>query len=114
MKKRVISILMILCVAFMLFSFTACSDKEKSDAPAIVGKWEYESSSDMYYTFREDGTGSYWFLGSETKFVYEDDGKALTLQYENIEQPNVFEYKIEGKKLLIQDSFGEFMTYIKK
>ena len=114
MKKRVISILMILCVAFMLFSFTACSDKEKSDAPAIVGKGEYESSSDMSYTFREDGTGSYWFLGSETKFVYEDDGKALTLQYENIEQPNVFEYKIEGKKLLIQDSFGEFMTYIKK
>ena len=114
MKRKIMSILMIMCMCATIFNFAACSNKENSDAPAIVGTWEYETSSDMYYTFNEDGTGSYGFVGSETVFTYEDDGKALTIQYENATEPNVFEYKIDGKKLLIQDSFGEFITYIKK
>ena len=122
MKKTLKGIFMILCAGLMIFAFTACSDEEKGDkkgdeksnVPAIVGTWEYEDSSEMYYTFNEDGTGAYFFIGDEMKFTYEDDGKALTIQYENATGPNVFEYKIDGKKLLIEDSFGETVTYIKK
>lgn len=114
MKKRIMSFLMVVCLSLVMFSFAACSGGESSDDGSIVGKWEYESSSEMYYTFNEDGTGAYTFAGADMKFTYEDDGKAVTIKYENSTEPNVFEYKIEGKKLLIQDSFGEFVTYIKK
>ena len=115
---------MILCLGLMMFSFAACSsDKQPTEEPAaeeaasasaVVGKWEYETDSNIYYLFNEDGTGAYGFGGSEMVFTYEDDGAALSIQYENSTEPNVFEYKIEDKNLLIQDSFGEFVTYVKK
>ena len=114
MKKIFTSVLLILCMGLMLVSFTACSGEKKDAEPTLVGKWVYEDSDDMYYTFNEDGTGSYFFIGGEMKFTYEDDGEAVTLNYETATEPSVYKYALEGNKLLIEDSFGETVTYIKK
>lgn len=110
MKRIFMLTLAVMCAGLMLVAFSACGDEE----PTIVGQWGYEGGDDMYYTFNEDGTGSYFFLAGELKFTYEDDGKAVTLQYENSAEPNVFNYTIEGDTLKIEDSFGSVMTYIKK
>ena len=110
MKKVFSLTLAVLCIITMIGTFTACSD----DAAGIVGKWAYESSDDMYYTFNEDGTGAYSFMGSEMKFTYTDDGAEVTIQYENSTAPNVFKYTIEDKTLKIEDSFGSITNYIKK
>ncbi len=113
--KRVFKIMVsVLCLSAMLFAFTACSQKETSNAAPIVGKWVYEDSSDMYYTFNEDGTGSYYFVAGEMKFTYEDDGKAVTLHYETATEPSTYQYTIKDNVLSIEDSFGEYVTYIKK
>jgi len=109
--KRVFKLTsVVLCLVLMLGIFAACSN----DEPTIVGKWVYESSDDMYYTFNEDGTGGYFFVGGEMKFTYTDDGTALTIQYETATEPNVFKYTIEGDTLKIEDSLGDMITYIKK
>ncbi len=114
--KNMFKIMMsVLCLSVMLFSITACSQNDQaSDVAPIVGKWEYEDSSDMYYTFNEDGTGSYYFVGGEMKFTYEDDGKALTLHYETATEPSTYKYTIKDDVLSIEDSFGDYVTYIKK
>jgi len=119
MKKIFVVMLSVICLGTMLFAFTSCSKKEAAsnenpNAAPIVGKWEYEDSSDMYYTFNEDGTGSYYFVSGEMKFTYEDDGKAVTLHYETATEPSVYKYTIEGNVLSIEDSFGDYVKYIKK
>ncbi|MBQ4517561.1 MAG: hypothetical protein II997_03125 [Clostridia bacterium] len=118
--KRIFKIMVsVLCLGAMLFAFTACSQNkgtsnENANVAPIVGKWEYEDSSDMYYTFNEDGTGSYYFVSGEMKFTYEDDGEAVTLHYETATEPSTYKYTIKDNVLSIEDSFGEYVTYIKK
>ena len=119
MKRTFRIMAAVLCLSVMLFAFTACSKKEEAseetpDTAPIVGTWEYEYSSDMYYTFNEDGTGSYYFVSGEMKFTYEDDGEAVTLHYETATEPSVYKYTIEDDVLSIEDSLGEYVKYIKK
>ena len=106
--------LLILCAIIMLFAVTACSPAEKEQTSAIVGRWEYESSDSMYYQFNEDGTGTYYFIGSAMKFTYEDGGYTVSIQFENDTYPTTLKYTIDGNKLNIEDSFGDMVTYIKK
>ena len=114
MKKVFQTMALVLCFGVMLIAFTACSQKESSNEVSIVGTWEYEDSSDMYYTFNEDGTGSYYFVAGEMKFTYEDDGKAVTLHYETATEPSTYQYTIKDNVLSIEDSFGEQVTYVKR
>lgn len=114
MKRILMLVLIVLSVSLMLVGFTACSNDKEAAEPTIIGKWVYESSDDMYYTFNEDGTGSYFFIGGELKFTYEDSGEAVTIHYETATEPSVFKYTIEGDTLKIEDSFGDMVTYIKK
>ena len=116
MKKIFMVTLAIMCAGMMLFAFSACSGESKEDnaEPTIVGKWVYESADNMYYTFNEDGTGSYFFVGGEMKFTYEDDGDAVTIKYENSTEPSIYKYTIEKDVLSIEDSFGEIVKYVKK
>lgn len=124
MKRIFMITLAIMCAGMILFAFAACSDEAEKEATGeetkeaekitIVGKWESKDMGDVFYNFNEDGTGSYSFFGSEMKFTYEDDGEAVTIQYENTTEPNVFKYNIEGKTLNIEDSFGEIVEYVKK
>lgn len=106
MKKIFIT----LAVAFLIL--TGCGKK------GIEGVWNYYSSSqertDIYYTFKNDKTGSYTFYGEEKKFTYLDDGKKVTINYEGSTIPNEFEYTIDKDILTIKDSFGSDVTYKRK
>ena len=44
-------------------------------------------------------------------FTYTDDGTAVTIHFENSDLPESHKYTIQGKKLTIDDSFGEPVEY---
>ena len=80
-----------------------------------MGTWEYNQSGAVYaYSFKDDKTGLYSVYGSEIPFTYEDDGQKVTILYNGSTAASAFEYKIEGNKLIIKDSFGNDVEYVKK
>lgn len=109
MKKLIALVLVLTLCATVL---AACGDKEKkAEKPlTLVGTWEY-SGMDCHYTFNDDGTGVYYFIGAEQKFTYTDNGDSVTIQFETSDFPSDHAYEIKGKTLLIEDSFGDMVEY---
>ena len=109
MKKfiKIFSIVLITCIAL-----TGCGKKEKKDP--IVGKWEYESMSSIYYVFKDDGTGSYTFGGGTKKFTYKIDGDKLSILYDGDTSSFDTTFEIKDNKLNVKDSFGSDTIYKKK
>ena len=107
MKKLLIGVLFI-TVCFLL---VGCGKGNKSKNP-IVGKWAY--SSNFVYTFNEDKTCEYNAAGTIMKCTYEIDGDNISILYEGNTIASSYEYKIKGKKLIIKDSLGNDVTYIRK
>lgn len=117
MKKALVSTI---AVAIMALVFVSCGNNggKKADnaAKGIVGSWYY--SDNTYYTFNEDGTGSYTAFGALFgNFTYtEGDGK-LTLNYAESTEPTVFNYKLEGETLTIlagESNLGSDTEYKRK
>lgn len=127
MKKVLFSLI---AVATMAFAFVSCGGNNGKEAQqeetvaseevvvetaqqnGLVGNWYYED--DSFYTFNEDGTGSYTYTGELFgNFTYsEADGK-LTLNYEGSD-PTVFNYTLEGDVLTIlagESNYGADTQY---
>ncbi len=109
MKKVIFSMF---AMVIMALTFVSCGnsgnsgDNKGSDkGQGIVGSWYYNDNT--FYTFNEDGTGSYTVYGTLWgNFTYsENDGK-LTLNYEEFTEPTVFNYKVEGETLTILSGEG--------
>jgi hypothetical protein len=47
-------------------------------------------------------------------FTYDDDGSKVKILYKGNTIPGTYEYRIDGKKLIIKDSFGSDVVYQKK
>ena len=107
MKKTVLAIGIILVLVASVFILTGCEKK----AEGLVGKWGYSS---FVYTFNEDGTGNYDAAGTIMNFTYEDKGSSVSILYSGNTSPLELNYRIEGNKLIVTDSFGEDVEYIKK
>ena len=115
--KKIFSFVCVVMIALSVLTLTGCGNNEKkSEETTIVGSWEYTgvSSSSYVYTFNEDKTGAYTVYGSEMPFTYEDNGKEITILYNGNTISNTFEYRIEGDKLIIKDSFGDDVEYKRK
>ena len=108
MKKNILIIGIILILVASIFILTGC---EESKTEGVIGKWEYSS---FVYTFNEDKTGTYDALGTTMNFTYEDDGSKLSILYTGNTSPLELNYRLDGNKLIITDSFGEEVEYIKK
>lgn len=111
MKKTILTIALIALVVVSLIVLTGC--ESKSSKP-IVGSWAYNGGSDYIYTFKEDNTGSYSAYGNEREFTYEDDGSQVSILYNGDTTAGTYEYTIDGNKLIIKDSFGNDVEYVKK
>ena len=70
----------------------------------IVGKWAYGS---YVYTFNKDNTCSY----STMECTYTVDGDKLSILYKGNTAPFETTFRIEGKTLIIKDSFGNDVKY---
>lgn len=108
MKKIFLSLIMAIVLLGSVFITTGCG---KKDGNTIVGSWDH---SGFVYTFNKDKTGSYDALGNKMNFTYEDDGKKVSILYTGNTDASSYEYKIEGKKLIIKDSFGNDVEYTRK
>ncbi len=105
MKKTIFVILLVMVVTLT----TACGDKK------LVGKWRADGySSEYYYIFNEDKTCAYEMSGARMECTYEDEGDKVTILYKGNTAANTFEYRIEGDTLIIKDSFGQDVKYIRK
>lgn len=127
MKKILISVL----AAVMMLSVAGCNSSgstnsgnasagnvSESEASAtvrtLVGSWGHEMG--YTYVFREDKTGEYLVDGNDEPFwvfTYETDGDKLTM-YEDGSILMETKYTIDGDTLIIEDSFGEKVTYTYK
>ena len=77
----------------------------------IVGKWAHGS---YVYTFNSDKTCSYDYGSSKMECTYEVDGENLSITYKGNTVPFKTTFKIDSKKLIIKDSFGSDVEYIRK
>ena len=111
MKKTILTIGLVLILVVTLLALAGCGAKE--DKNSIVGSWEY-SGGGYTYVFNSDKTGCYKVGSTEMNFTYEDDGSKVSILYTGNTMASDYEYKIEGKKLIIKDSFGSDVEYIKK
>lgn len=98
-----------IAVVIMSFAFVSCGNNGGSKggdaAKGIVGNWYYNDNT--FYTFNEDGTGSYTAFGNLFgNFTYTEGNGKLTLTYEGATVPTVFNYKLEGKTLTILSGEG--------
>ena len=112
MKKTIMSVALIIMLAIAALVLTGCGDK-KEEEKGIVGKWEYQS---YVYTFNADKTGNYDYgnSGKGMEFTYEDNGTELSILYTGNTSPLVLKYKLDGNKLIITDSFGKDVEYVRK
>ena len=108
MKKTMLTIGFILILATCVLLLTGCGESKDK---GIIGKWEYSS---YVYTFNEDKTGTYDALGTLMNFTYEDNGSKISILYTGNTSPLELDYRIEDNKLIITDSFGEEIEYIKR
>ena len=115
MKKRTVSIFVALMLVISVLMITGCSkDKgDKESKKSIIGSWKNDTGYGFIYTFDSDNTGSYTAFGNKMNFTYEDDGTKVTILYRGNTTPSTYEYRIDGNKLIIKDSFGEDMEYVK-
>lgn len=114
MKKTVFKMIIFTFSICTILMFSGCGKETKP----IVGTWNYydgkNTNSNIYYTFKEDMTGSYTFSGASRNFTYKDDGKTVTIKYEKDTNAGKYDYKIDKGILTIKDSFGSDVKYKKK
>lgn len=131
MKKTVLRQLsLVLSLCFLLLPLCACGGSDSADTPpsqtpvstessipytepAIIGSWVWDGGWDYTYHFHGDGTGSYTYGDQEMLFDYTDNGDHVVIQYRDVTEPNVFRYEVNGTVLSIEDSFGQYVTYLK-
>lgn len=111
MKKTLLFLGLVLIVVLCIAVLVGCDKKE--EAKGIIGEWEYVTGG-YTYKFNEDKTGSYTAGSTVMEFTYEDDGSKVSILYTGNTMASDYEYKIEGNKLIIKDSIGNDVEYVKK
>ena len=122
--KKVSIILAVLLVIAIAVSAAGCG---KTEGNSLTGTWEYldkETGISAKYVLKDDGTGTYTMNTTGEDVTYElkyeaKDGHLLVTYVNNeiFSEDDVFdsEYSFkDAKTLIIKDSFGEELTFVKK
>ena len=122
--KTIRAILAVLFVFAMILSLAGCGAKNETSLP---GTWEYsdtENGLGAVYVLEDDGTGTYTMITGEQEVTYElkyevKDGHLLVTFVNNevFTEDDVFDNEFSFKDsttLIIKDSFGEEMTFVKQ
>lgn len=112
MKKTFLSLLSLMLMAT---AFVSCGnndgktgDGEADAVPSLVGQWAYGS---FVYDFQNDSVGSYC---GTMNFKYKNSADSLYITYEGQTEPMALAYRLDGDKLIVTDSFGSDVEYVKK
>ena len=98
----VICVIVALCVS-------GGGKKEEEKVAPIVGTWKQWGSLDYAYVFNADGTCSY-----VNPCTYKDNGDSIEIHFDGNTDSQTLKYRIEGKTLYIEDSFGKEVKYEKQ
>lgn len=79
---------------------------------ALIGSWAYENDENFVYTFNANGTGTYDVYGEILNFTYTDNGTSVTIVFDDA--PGTFDYTVDGNTLVMVDSTGAEVRYIKE
>ena len=104
MKK---SLLVCLLGVVLCFVVVGCGKKDP-----IVGKWAYGSGDSFVFTFNQDKTCHY--TANNKDCTYTIDGDKISILYADNTAPFESNFKIEGNKLTLKDSFGNDVVYEKR
>ena len=85
----------------------------------LIGTWKCEYKLDdtvlvAIYKFKKNGTGSYSLAGQAQKFTYRDNGKVVTIRFENADADMKLKYKIKGNKFIYKDTTGQKVVFIRQ
>ena len=85
----------------------------------LIGTWKCEYKLDdtvlvAIYKFKKNGTGSYSLAGHAQKFTYRDNGKVVSIRFENADTDMKLKYKIKGKKFIYKDITGQKVVFIRQ
>lgn len=122
--KRISAVLAAVLVFVLILNVAGCS--KKADA-SLTGVWEYadeETGMSAVYDLKDDGTGTYTMKVGEEEVTYElkyevQDGHLLVTYVNNeiFSEDDVFDNEFsfqDDNTLIIKDSFGEEMTFVRK
>ncbi|MBR2716917.1 MAG: hypothetical protein IKD79_04185 [Oscillospiraceae bacterium] len=131
--KRIFSLPAVLLALVLVLAAAGCGGQTadqtgtQDDAPSIVGTWAYsdeESGMGAVYVLEEDGTGTYTITVGDEEVLYElkyevEDGHLLVtyVNNETFTEDDVFDSEFQFQDpttLIIQDSFGTEMTFVKQ
>ena len=125
MKKNNVVIIALLVVT-MVVCLMGCGGGSKKDY-SLTGVWEYSDEANgigSVYDFKDDGTGTYTMNVAGNEVVYEmkyevSDGHLLITFVNNdtFSEDDVFdsEFKFKDENtLIVKDSLGDDLTYIRK
>jgi len=84
------------------------------ECTAILGCWASDSLSFCSYNFLPDGAGFYSFCNAKKEFTYTANRESVTIHYIGDSFPSTFKYTVEDNILMIEDSFGNLIKYIKQ
>ena len=108
-KKRLlafIAIVLILILGFVLIIIN------KTTSKSVIGSWKYEKSK-YIYTFKKDGTGKYFALGTVMTFTYKIEKDIISIHFTGEDKPMKCQFSIKKNKLIIDDALGTDTVYIK-
>lgn len=111
----------------VIIAVLAISGCTKKNDQSLAGVWEYEDTENgigALYDLKDDGTGTYTMKVGDTEVTYElkyeVKNNHLLVTYVNNEtftEDDVFDSEFSFKDantLVIKDSFGEEMVFVKK
>ncbi len=87
-------------------------EPDSGERSALIGSWAYEEDENFLYTFHENGTGTYAVYGESLNFTYTDNGTSVEIVFDDA--PGVFDYTIDGNTLVLVDSTGTNVRYLRQ
>ena len=80
---------------------------------SIIGRWVSVDHPCFAYNFLYGGNGFYSMWDGKKDFTYTDNASSVTIHFINDMFPSTFEYRVIDDVLLITDSFGTVVKYLK-
>jgi uncharacterized protein (TIGR03066 family) len=127
MKKILILVLVLALACVFMVACGGNSGGGDASENSLTGVWKYEDTENgigAVYDLKDDGTGTYTMIAGEEEVTYElkyevQDNHLLVTYVNNdtFTEEDVFDSEFsfqDANTLIVKDSFGEEMTFVKQ
>jgi uncharacterized protein (TIGR03066 family) len=127
MKKILILVLVLALACVFMVACGGNSGGGDASENSLTGVWKYEDTENgigAVYDLKDDGTGTYTMIAGEEEVTYElkyevQDNHLLVTYVNNdtFTEEDVFDSEFsfqDANTLIVKDSFGEEMTFVRQ